>query len=405
MDRINYYTRAQLSNCKGTLFLLTLSLLLLVSALCQASAFGAGEANPHQQDQQQDYASTGIGEQGLLSTVESQMRLAPETEQGTPSSPSDYWAESTIEHDGVTMQLSALVRADGATEILLDSADGGLLTIELDDFGFRVESIENGVSFQHDWVRPHGDMMALLASNARTTNYTDAGSAFEGMPLFYAAMDNADAVMSPATNQKLDLIWIASNLLSRWIGDGQDSEPKPVVTVEDEAVPPETVGECDIPDFAMPRAGRVKVSIPGAEVEVVAAESSLNANCITDNCISGDASLKREIEAGKDDGEGCPGYGTWFDEDAYGYSAKIAFHANAGTGDCTNGVADSARSGSISISASGFEAEIEATSDIGNGLSTKAELDGMVKICMDADLIWDDVTNVLATGEATASVD
>lgn len=302
------------------------------------------------------------------------------------------------------MQFSAFVGADGATEIRLDGSDGSLLRVDLDDFGFRVENSVDGVSLQHDWSRPRGDMIALLESHSGAENYTDAGSAFDAMPLFYAAMDHAVGVMDPAASQKLDLVWIASNLVSRWLGDAKHLEPQAMEVIEEEVVAVEPVGECDFSDFALPTSGKITVSVPGINIEVVSAESNLNADCMTDNCISGDASVSRTIRATEEDSKGCPGFGAWWDSD-YALVAQINFHADAGTGDCTNGVPDTARSGTIIASGAGFSGKVRAASSTGNGLSAKAGIDGMIKVCFDDDLFFDDVTDLIVTGQATATVD
>ena len=397
MNRINYYARTQHSNFSGTFFRLTLSLLLLVPGLCQASFFGVGEAYPQEQGHQQDFASTETGEGDFLSTV-------PETKQGTPGSSGDQRTGSTIEYEGVEMQFSSSVSTDGTTEIRLDGSDGSFLSVDLDDFGFRVENNVGGVSLQHDWSRPRGDMMALLESHAGTASYTDAGSAFDAMPLFYAAMDHAVAVMHPAQSQQLDLVWIASNLVSRWLGDADHLEPQEMVIIEEEPVPTDPIKECNFHDFALPVSGKITVDFPGIHVEVIAAESNLNADCVTDNCISGKSSVARTIRATEEDGKGCPGYGSWWDSD-YALVAEIDFHADAGTGHCTNGVPDTARSGTILASGSGFNGKVNAASDTGNGLSARAGINGEVKVCFDDDLIFDDITDLIVTGEATAEVD
>ena len=365
--------------------------------MCQASYFGGGEAYSQERADQYDGASPGISAGGGLAAN-------PETQDVAPGSAGDHSTESTFEHEGVEMQFSAFVAESGATEIRLDGADGSHLSIDLDNFGFRVENNVDGVSLQHDWSRPRGDMMALLEYQASSASYADAGPAFEAMPLFYAAMDHAGAVVHPAARQGLDLVWIASNLVSRWIGDADHVEPHVGEADGGVVFPTDPVEECKFSDFALPTSGKISVKIPGINVEVVAAESNLNADCVTDNCISGEASVSRTIRATKEDGKGCPGYGSWWDSD-YALVAEIDFHANAGTGHCTNGVPDTARSGTIIASGSGFDGKVVAASDTGDGLSAKAGIDGEVKVCFDDDLIFDDITDLIVTGKATAAVD
>ena len=394
-------SRSFINNSKSRLCLLTSSLLLSAPALCQAGSLNEGAPYAAAYDEPGNFISSELDQPDHGPLVAQEERFADVSGE-------IYETESTIEVDGVAMNLSARLEPDRSVNIDLIGDDGRYVKVALNASNFRVESGGSGGSgLQHDWSQPRGDMFALLESEARGTNYGEAGAAFDELPLFYTAMNHAGAVMSADAAPQLDLVWVAANLVSNWVGATPKQEDLPVDDGDDQRIltePVEPVGDCDIADYAIARSGTIVVEVPGVSVEVIAAEINVNADCITDNCIRGQASISRTVRSTQEDGQGCPGYGTWFDEDPYAYAAEIEFEASGGTGHCTNGVPDTARSGSVIASGGGFSGKIEAASGDGNGVSAKAGVRGSIKVCMDDDLIWDDITSVIVSGYPYADV-
>ena len=252
-------------------------------------------------------------------------------------------------------------------------------------------------------------MFDLLTSVGGSVAVGGVGAAFDEMPLFQVAMNEAEAALGGSAAGALDLVWVAASLLSASVESMDDpansvSSKEAVAGVEVVPVDPVGTGEdCDIADHDISQSGKLSVEIPGVSVVVVAAETNLNADCKTDNCISGTASIARSIRATVEDGSGCPS--PWLQWGTYSYEAAVEFKAESGTGHCTNGVPDVAQSGSVHASGGGFSAELIAAMDTGNGLSAKAGVEGRIKVCMDDDLIFDDITDVIVTGRAIAQVD
>ena len=318
-------------------------------------------------------------------------------------------AESVVYVSGVEMTLVASIDPSGPVGIELTGDDGSHVNIDLSESRFRVETrVEGGRLLQHDWSRPRGDMFSLLESVGSSPPRGDLGAVFDDMPLFYAAMDHTEAVLGGVAATPLQMVRVAASLLSTSVEALQESdEPTPSERtkgrVEPVPIDPVTPGrDCDIADQDISESGKISVEVPGVSVVVVAAQTNLDADCISDNCIEGKSSIARTIRAQEGDGAGCPD--PWYQWGTYSYEADIEFNAESGTGECTNGIFDTAKSGSVHVSGGGFSVEIVAASGVGNGLSAEASVEGHIKVCMDADPLFNDITDVIVTGLAEAKV-
>lgn len=389
------------SKCVG---LMASSLLLSIPALGHAEMGFASESYQDSDGGRFEHVLSREFETGAAPFMPENVRF----ESGEGSS-EVLGAESVVYVSGVPMTLVASIDPSGPVGIELTGDDGSHVNIDLSESRFRVETrLEGGRLLQHDWSRPRGDMFSLLESVGSSPPRGDLGTVFDDMPLFYAAMDHTEAALGGVAATPLQMVRIAASLLSTSVEALQESdEPTPSERtkggVEPVPIDPVTPGrDCDIADQDISESGKMTVEVPGVSVVVVAAQTNLNADCITDNCITGGASISRSIRAQEGNGAGCPD--PWYQWGTYSYEADIEFSAESGTGECTNGIFDTAKSGSVHVSGGGFSVEIVAASDMGNGLSAEAGVEGHIKVCMDADPLFDDITDVIVTGLAEAKV-